>query len=148
MTGGSRDTGPDFSGDGQTGSTEDPQELRDQIERTRADVGDTVEALAGRADVPGRAKRRASDAAERAKAQVSQRSTAARQKGEEFRERFAERVGPHGEHLRDSMPGQAQDMARSAAERARENRTQLAYVAAGLIALLWLLTRRRRHRHD
>ncbi|NJP49438.1 DUF3618 domain-containing protein [Streptomyces sp. SBST2-5] len=38
-----------------------PDELRREIEQTRHDLGDTVEELAGKLDVKGRAKARAED---------------------------------------------------------------------------------------
>jgi hypothetical protein len=41
----------------------DPAELRAEIAQTRADLGDTVEALAAKTDVSGRARQAASDAA-------------------------------------------------------------------------------------
>ncbi len=46
-----------------TGS--DPRALRAQVERTRNDLGDTVEELASRADVRAIARRRVSDVRER-----------------------------------------------------------------------------------
>jgi ElaB/YqjD/DUF883 family membrane-anchored ribosome-binding protein len=38
-----------------------PEEIRDDIDRTRADLGDTVEALAAKTDVKGQAKQRVSE---------------------------------------------------------------------------------------
>ncbi|MFF1276250.1 DUF3618 domain-containing protein [Streptomyces marokkonensis] len=55
-----------------------PDELRRQIERTRHELGDTVEELAAKMDVKGRAKARADDLRDRAGAMtVQMRSTAA-----------------------------------------------------------------------
>jgi hypothetical protein len=45
----------------------DPQQLRAEIEQTRADLGETVQALAAKTDVKARAKGAAADAAGRAK---------------------------------------------------------------------------------
>ena len=50
-----------------------PEEIQREIEETRADLGDTVEALAEKADVKGQAKRR-----------VSSIKETAQQKKEEF----------------------------------------------------------------
>ncbi|RJL32880.1 DUF3618 domain-containing protein [Bailinhaonella thermotolerans] len=47
---------------------ESPDEIRRDIAETRDELGDTVEALAGRADVKGRASRKAHEAGEQAKA--------------------------------------------------------------------------------
>ncbi|MEV5936954.1 DUF3618 domain-containing protein [Streptomyces sp. NPDC052079] len=55
-----------------------PDELRRQIEQTRHELGDTVEELAGKMDVKGRAKARADDLRDRAGAMtVQMRSSAA-----------------------------------------------------------------------
>jgi hypothetical protein len=55
-----------------------PEELRQQIEQTRGELGDTVSELAGKADVKGRALARAADLRDRAGAMTVQlRSTAA-----------------------------------------------------------------------
>jgi ElaB/YqjD/DUF883 family membrane-anchored ribosome-binding protein len=40
---------------------DDPQELRDEIERTRQDLGDTVAALAEKTDVKARAREKVAD---------------------------------------------------------------------------------------
>jgi len=50
----------------------DPQELRAEIRRTRAELGQTIEALAAKTDVKARAKGAAADAADtvRARAEV------------------------------------------------------------------------------
>ncbi|MFE4049678.1 DUF3618 domain-containing protein [Streptomyces sp. YIM B13518] len=55
-----------------------PDELRRQIERTRHELGDTVEELAGKMDVKGRARAKAEDLRDRAGAvTVQMRSSAA-----------------------------------------------------------------------
>lgn len=55
-----------------------PDELRRQIERTRSELGDTVEELAGKVDVKGRVQARAADLRDRAGAvSVQLRSSAA-----------------------------------------------------------------------
>ena len=67
----------------------EPEELRREIEQTRTELGETVEALAARADV----KARAQEAVEEAKAEVRERvhsavDTVAYQMGKQ-RARFA-----------------------------------------------------------
>ncbi len=60
------------------GGAKGPDELRQQIEQTRSQLGDTVEELAGKADVKGRAKARAADLRDKAGAMTVQlRSSAA-----------------------------------------------------------------------
>jgi uncharacterized protein YukE len=51
---------------------EDPEALRAQIRRTRAELGDTVEALAARADLRARLKERWAAASARARRRTSQ----------------------------------------------------------------------------
>ncbi|MFC8870427.1 DUF3618 domain-containing protein [Streptomyces sp. NPDC057148] len=60
------------------GGAKGPDELRQQIEQTRSQLGDTVEELAGKADVKGRARARAADLRDKAGAMTVQlRSSAA-----------------------------------------------------------------------
>ncbi|MEU3369062.1 DUF3618 domain-containing protein [Streptomyces sp. NPDC006711] len=47
-----------------------PEELREQVERTRQDLGRTVEALAAKTDVKARARDKAADVRERAEAKA------------------------------------------------------------------------------
>ncbi|KOG30856.1 DUF3618 domain-containing protein [Streptomyces resistomycificus] len=58
-----------------------PDELRRQIERTRSQLGDTVEELAGKADVKGRVQARAADMRDRAGAMTVQLRSSAAQAG-------------------------------------------------------------------
>src|SRR5579875_1894976 len=58
---------------------DDLDELRQDIERTRAQLGETVEQLAARADVAGRAKAKAADVA----SQVRSTAAASRDKAAE-----------------------------------------------------------------
>ncbi|MBD0420864.1 DUF3618 domain-containing protein [Streptomyces sp. TRM S81-3] len=54
------------------GGAKGPDELRRQIEQTRGELGDTVEELAGKADVKGRARARAADLKDKAGAMTGQ----------------------------------------------------------------------------
>jgi gas vesicle protein len=49
---------------------QDPREIRQGIEQTRSEMGDTVEALGYKADVPGRARQAVSDRVESVKSKV------------------------------------------------------------------------------
>ena len=51
-------------------TAQNPEQLRAEIEQTRADLGQTVEALAAKTDVTARAKEAAADAAGRAKTKL------------------------------------------------------------------------------
>lgn len=59
-----------------------PDELRREIERTRHELGDTVEELAGKMDVKARARARADDLKDRAGAMTVQMRSSAAQVGE------------------------------------------------------------------
>jgi ElaB/YqjD/DUF883 family membrane-anchored ribosome-binding protein len=50
---------------------QDPSQIRNDIEETRARMGDTAEALGHKADVPGRAKEAISDRVETVKSTIS-----------------------------------------------------------------------------
>jgi gas vesicle protein len=58
---------------------QDPDELRQDIEQTRAELGETVEAIGYKADVPSRAKEKVSDKVESVKAKVSGTATRAKE---------------------------------------------------------------------
>ncbi|MEV0635620.1 DUF3618 domain-containing protein [Streptomyces sp. NPDC050619] len=66
-----------------------PDELRRQIELTRGQLGDTVEELAGKADVKGRARARAADLRDKAGAMTIQLRSNAAQAGHTVHERAA-----------------------------------------------------------
>lgn len=53
-----------------TNGAVDPQLLREEIRLTRVELGETVQALAAKADVKARVRRSAAHSADRARAQV------------------------------------------------------------------------------
>ncbi|MER7401452.1 DUF3618 domain-containing protein [Streptomyces sp. NPDC000070] len=70
-----------------TGGAKGPDELRQQIERTRSELGNTVEELAGKADVKGRARARAADLRDKAGAMTVQLRSSAAQAGHTVHEK-------------------------------------------------------------
>jgi Protein of unknown function (DUF3618) len=54
------------------GPPDDPEELKQEIERTREQLGETVEALAAKADVKAQAQAKAGQVAERLKSRAAQ----------------------------------------------------------------------------
>lgn len=96
-------------------ATGNPDLIREDIERTRDDLGDTMQALAGKADVKSRTR----GAAERAKAQ-------ARQKADRARARAREKV-TMGAHR---MQHQSEDLKQKATEGAQRARRRAAPIAA------------------
>ncbi|WP_328415140.1 DUF3618 domain-containing protein [Streptomyces violaceus] len=76
-----------------TSGAKGPDELRRQIERTRSELGNTVEELAGKADVKGRARARAADLRDKAGAMTVQLRSSAVQAGHTVQDR-ATHTGP------------------------------------------------------
>jgi gas vesicle protein len=95
---------------------QDPSQIREEIEQTRSEMGDTVDALAHKTDVKGRVKESFSD------------------KKERLRDQMMGTRSKIGEATPDS--GQVKDGARQAAGMAQENPIGLALggLAAGFLA--------------
>jgi ElaB/YqjD/DUF883 family membrane-anchored ribosome-binding protein len=106
-------------------ATREPEEIRSEIEQTREQLGETVEALAEKADVKGQAKA----------------------KVEETRQRFTRKAGDAREKIAGASPDQARDAASSAATTAQERPLPFA-VAGAFVAgvVLGLVVARRRNR--
>lgn len=94
-------------------TTNDPEEIREQIEETRREMGDTVEALAAKADVKARVK----------------------EKVESTKEAAAEKLGK----AKDASPDGAASAASQATQTAKENPIPVA--ALGAFAAGFLLGR-------
>ncbi|WP_437023284.1 DUF3618 domain-containing protein [Streptomyces sp. enrichment culture] len=118
------------------GGAKGPDELRRQIERTRRELGDTVEELVGKADVKGRAKARAADLRDKAGAMTVQLRSSAAQAGHAVQER-ASRAGHSVEH---DAPGPVRDMVQ--AGRRHPGPVLLAGAAAGAVVAAGMLRRR------
>ncbi|MEV6116826.1 DUF3618 domain-containing protein [Streptomyces sp. NPDC052109] len=82
-----------------------PDELRQQIEHTRHQLGDTVAQLVGKADVKGRARVRAADLMDKAGAMTVQLRASAAQAGHDVQDRAA-RAG-HAMQGRAAQAGHA-----------------------------------------
>jgi ElaB/YqjD/DUF883 family membrane-anchored ribosome-binding protein len=110
------------------GQTRDPEELRRDIEQTRSELGDTVEALAQKADV----KAQVSEKAEESKAALRQRQ-----------ERLKATVSGARERVAEATPEDAKRAASRVAHTAEERPFPAIGVAlaAGFL-LAWLLRRR------
>jgi ElaB/YqjD/DUF883 family membrane-anchored ribosome-binding protein len=93
----------------------DPDEIRREIEETRAELGETVEALAAKADVKTRVK--------------------------EKQHELAEKIGEVRENFTSATPEKGRETFRSAAEGVR-NRPLPVVFLAGLV-LGWVLGRRK-----
>ena len=102
---------------------QDPDAIRQDIEQTRSEMSETVEAVGYKADVPSRAKEAVSDKVESVKSAVS--GTAARAK---------EAVTGATDRVGDASPskGEVKQKTRQAAGMAKENPLGLAIGAAAI----------------
>jgi gas vesicle protein len=105
---------------------QDPDAIRREIEQTRERMGDTVEAIGYKADVPARTKEKVSDTFTGTKDKVSDTFTGVK-----------ERIGGAASAINESTPdtGDVKHAARRGASIAQENPLGL---AVGSIALGWL----------
>ena len=137
----------------------DAQQLQREIERTREQLGATIEQLAARADIKGRARDKATEVsgqvktkadqarqeaaakAESVLGQLADKTATARQRaqsvGETGRERIRRQVAP----VWDAAPDPVRQAVAKGASGARQRRVPLA-VAAGVLVLGFLVVRR------
>ena len=102
---------------------QDPDAIRQDIEHTRAEMSETVEAIGYKADVPSRAKEKVSEKVDAARSKVSQATTRAK-----------EAVTGTASRAGDAAPDgdQVKRQARRAAGLAQENPLGLAIGAAAI----------------
>ena len=102
---------------------QDPDAIREDIEQTRAEMSETVEAIGYKADVPSRAKDAVSEKVENVKSKVSDTATRAK-----------EAVTGAADRASDATPssGQVKAQARRTAGLAKENPLGLALGATAL----------------
>jgi ElaB/YqjD/DUF883 family membrane-anchored ribosome-binding protein len=110
---------------------QDPDAIRQDIEQTRADMSETVEAIGYKADVPSRAKDAVSEKVENVKSKVGDTATRAREAVTGTTSQVSDRV-----HDATPSSGQVRQQARRTAGLARENPLGLAIgaVAVGFLA--------------
>ncbi len=108
-----------------TDSERTPEQVREEIERTRLQMGDTVAALAAKADVKGQAHR----AVDNAKATVAGKAHAIRSTADAKRNEFAESA-------RQAMPSSAETARQGILEQARSHQLALAALAAFGVGLI------------
>jgi ElaB/YqjD/DUF883 family membrane-anchored ribosome-binding protein len=106
---------------------QDPDAIREDIEQTRAEMSETVEAIGYKADVPSRAKDAVSEKVDNVKSKVSDTATRAKEAVTGTTSRVSDRVV-------DATPsgGQVKQQARRTAGLAKENPLGLAIGAAAL----------------
>ncbi len=125
---------------------EDPSQIREAIEDTRAEIAETMEALGQKADVKGRLSGEVKEKADELK-------TTAISSAEQLKVKLATAQ----EQARSSLPESAYPAADAAMARVRETassvsadpaRARRLALAAGAVVTLLLLRRRRRRRRN
>ena len=136
---------------------DDPEQIRQDIEHTREQLGDTVEALVAKTDVKAQAKDKVGQLTGRLKGTTAQARTQLAQKtadvrqaastnGAQGRDQLQARATAVGSKVRDVTPEPVQRAARHAAARTSPRQATIAAVAAGVVLIGFILVRRRRHR--
>lgn len=114
----------------------DVAEIREDIERTRRDLGDTVEALAHKADVPARAKEKANEVLDTTKTKAEQAMHVAQVKAAELSEQAQQAI--------DKLPPPAAQRAKRVMAAAQQRPGAFVVGAIVSIALVRRVVRRRR----
>jgi hypothetical protein len=109
---------------------QDPDAIRQDIEQTRAEMSETVEAIGYKADVPSRAREKVSEKVDAARSKVSEATSRAK----EAIAGSASRAGDTASRVGDAAPSgdQVRRQARRAAGLAQENPLGLAIGAAAI----------------
>ena len=113
---------------------QDPDAIRQDIEQTRAEMSETVEAIGYKADVPSRAKDAVSEKVENVKNKVSDTATRAKEAVVGTASRAGDSVSGTASRVSDATPdsGQLKQRARRTAGLAKENPLGLAVGAAAV----------------
>jgi len=113
---------------------QDPDAIRQDIEQTRAEMSETVEAVGYKADVPSRAKEAVSDKVENVKSKVAGTATRAKEAVVGTASRAGDSVSGAASRVGDSTPsgGEVKQKGRQVAGLAKENPLGLAIGAAAI----------------
>ncbi len=125
----------------------DPQALRDEIAATRHDLGETMEALAAKADVKARAKDAVGHASDQAKEKITQASDQVKEKIGAVRDQAVELAANVGGRVRSSavsVRDSVQDVDVPTAVRRPLPAAAIAATALALVGVVIYLVRRRR----
>ncbi|WP_411118240.1 DUF3618 domain-containing protein [Streptomyces sp. 058-1L] len=140
--------------------TPTPEELREQVERTRDEHGQTLDALAAKADVKAQGKEKTAAVKEQAASASSQIREKAAQAAQLIKDRTPDAVQEKtaqaaaqvretasraGQFAADRTPDPLLEKTDRAAQAARANRTPL--IAGGALLIAFLLVRRSRGRN-
>ncbi|MFI1441692.1 DUF3618 domain-containing protein [Streptomyces fructofermentans] len=138
-------------------SAPSPDQLREQVEQTRRDLGQTVEALAAKTDVKARAQHRAGELKEQVAVKAGELKAQAAKTTSQVQDKLPDPVkdaaaraagqirttsAQAGRMWEEKAPEPLRQKTTRSAQLARENRTWL-LVAAG-ITVVWLARRRKK----
>lgn len=119
---------------GSSGGKPDVEALRAEIKQTRADLGETVQALAAKADVKARAKEQVEQTKQKVKAQAVE----ATEKVRGAAAAATDRVRHAGAGVRVAA-AEAGDQAQGTAEQVRRNPIPVVAVLAGVVAVIGVI---------
>jgi ElaB/YqjD/DUF883 family membrane-anchored ribosome-binding protein len=113
---------------------QEPDAIRQDIEQTRAEMSETVEAIGYKADVPARAKETVSETVDNVKAKVSGTATRAKEAVTGSTSRATDAAGGTASRVAEATPskGEVKQATRRAAGLAKENPLGLAIGAAAI----------------
>jgi hypothetical protein len=113
---------------------QDPDAIRQDIEQTRAEMSETVEAVGYKADVPSRAKEKVSEKMDSVKSKVNDTATRAKEAVVGTASRAGDSVSGAASRVGDATPsgGEVKQKTRQAAGMAKENPLGLAIGAAAI----------------
>ena len=113
---------------------QDPDEIRQDIAQTRAEMSETVEAVGYKADVPSRAKEKVSEKMDSVKSKVNDTATRAKEAVVGTASRAGDSVSGAASRAGDATPsgGEVKQKTRQAAGMAKENPLGLAIGAAAI----------------
>jgi hypothetical protein len=113
---------------------QDPDAIRQDIEQTRTEMSETVEAIGYKADVPSRAKEKVSETVDTLKTKVSDTATKAKEAVTGTTNRVADATSGAAARVGDATPsgGEVRQTTRRVAGMAKENPLGLAIGAAAI----------------
>ncbi|MET9229590.1 DUF3618 domain-containing protein [Lentzea sp. NPDC003310] len=113
----------------------DPKDqLQRDVERTRRELGETVEALAHKVDVPGRVKEQAHETAERVRSQAQETADRVKVQAQETRLKLTAATNGAVDALPEPVAQQV--------EKARRHPGAIAAALIALIVAIWAISRR------
>jgi gas vesicle protein len=113
---------------------QDPDAIREEIERTRMEMNETVDAIGYKADVPSRAREAVSDKVDSVRSKVGDTAARAKDAIAGTASRAGDKVGDTADGVRGATPslGEVKQTARRAAGMAQRNPLGMAIGAAAL----------------